>query len=86
MHETFTPDSLISYLYHNEKTHSDEFLNRIFSDESLMNAFVIEADKIWTLDSQYAMPSEKTMMSVLQYASSIQYIGIPDENPFIFNS
>ena len=86
MNDTFTPDSLISYLYQNDNTVSDAFLNRIFSDESLMNAFIIEADKIWTVDSQNAMPSKKSMMSVMQYAASIQYIGIPDENPFIFNS
>ena len=70
MHETFTPDSLISHLYHSDKKVTESFLDSIFSDEFLMNEIMKEADKFAAKHSFVNEASQETINSLHQFASA----------------
>ena len=79
MHETFTPETLISHLYHSNSEISDSFLDSVFSDEFLMNSFVDVANKLFP----QADVSDATINNLHQFASSIL---IPGSEKLVFMS
>ncbi|PLW93129.1 MAG: hypothetical protein C0592_07280 [Marinilabiliales bacterium] len=79
MHETFTPESLISHLYHSNTEITESFLDSVFSDEFLMNSFVDTADKLYTR----ADVSVETIQNIHQFASSVS---VPGSEKLVFMS
>lgn len=79
MQETFTPETLISYLYHSNEEISDLFLDSVFSDEFLMNSFITTAEKMYP-DADI---STQTIQNLHQFASSFV---VPGSKKIIFMS
>jgi hypothetical protein len=82
MHQTFTPDSLISHLYHSNEEIPEAFLETVFSDEFLMDSFVKEAEKLYP----FAHVSTVSIRNIEQFASSCKVPGFPDSSMPVFMS
>lgn len=70
MHEIFTPQSLVEFLYSNPETqHDEETLNEIFADEFLLGLFEEEADRMLAKSGRSCEPSKRTLLMVDQMAA-----------------
>ncbi|HBG69891.1 MAG: hypothetical protein A2W93_14860 [Bacteroidetes bacterium GWF2_43_63] len=70
MHEIFTPQSLVEFLYSNPETQYDEeTLNEIFADEFLLALFEEEATRLLAKSGRSCEPSKRSLLMVDQMAA-----------------
>ncbi len=70
MPKTFTPQSLVEFLYHDaESQYDDEILNQIFADDYLLSLFEKEADKMLMKLGRCCEPSRKSLLMIEQMAA-----------------
>jgi hypothetical protein len=87
MHEIFTPQTLIQYLYSNSDTVIDEdFLNEIFADDYLLSLFEIEAEKILNTKGRTCEPSNRLLLIVDQMAGAARATKFGDFSSWMFAS
>lgn len=82
MHEIFTPESLISHLYHSNTEISESFLDSVFSDEFLMNSFIDEAERLYP----QADVSNETIRNIQQFSTAVCVPYIPESSGLVFMS
>jgi len=71
MHQIFTPQSLVQYLYSNSDTVIDEdFLNEIFADDYILSLFEAEAEKILNTKGRTCEPSNRSLLIIDQMAGA----------------
>lgn len=70
MHEIFTPQSLVEFLYSNpESQYDEETLNEIFADDFLLNLFEEEAERMLVKSGRSCEPSKRSLLMVEQMAT-----------------
>lgn len=71
MHQIFTPQSLVQYLYSNSDTVIDEdFLDEIFADDYMLSLFEAEAEKILNAKGRTCEPSDRSLLTIDQMAGA----------------
>lgn len=70
MHEIFTPQSLVEFLYSNpENQYDEETLNEIFADDFLLTLFEEEAERMLARSGRICEPSKRSLLMVDQMAA-----------------
>jgi hypothetical protein len=78
MHQIFTPQSLVQYLYSNSDTVIDEdFLNEVFADDYMLSQFEAEAEKLLSKQGRKCEPSDRVLLTIDQMAGAARKI-LPD--------
>jgi len=86
MHEIFTPQSLVDFLYSNpEAQYDEETLNEIFADEFLIGLFEEEAERLLAKSGRSCEPSKKALLMVDQMAA-MKHMRTPYQNNLLFVS
>ncbi len=86
MHDVFTPQSLVDFLYFNpQNTCDEETFNHIFQDEYLLTLFEKEAEAMLSLSGKSCEPSEKALIAISQF-SATRVFNLDHVNGRLYNS
>lgn len=86
MHDIFTPQSLVDFLYFNpESNYDDQLLNDVFSDSYLLDCFERVAEQMLSDKGFSCEPSAKALLMIDQMAA-LHISRVNDRSATFFNS